>query len=110
MATVSLFKSSPQNFCNIPSSVDFSFSMQHPEPAVLQGMTGQIEDFVHKVAATHGLEVADYSNVWSYDPSDFDAEAVACVESAAKEMGYSYQRLISHTGKCFHAEVARMRK
>ncbi|GME28812.1 putative N-carbamoyl-L-amino acid hydrolase [Neofusicoccum parvum] len=98
MATVSLFKSSPQNFCNIPSSVDFSFSMQHPEPAVLQGMTGQIEDFVHKVAATHGLEVADYSNVWSYDPSDFDAEAVACVESAAKEMGYSYQRLISHTG------------
>ncbi|EOD45865.1 putative n-carbamoyl-l-amino acid protein [Neofusicoccum parvum UCRNP2] len=98
MATVSLFKSSPQNFCNIPSSVDFSFSMQHPEPAVLQGMTGQIEDFVHKVAATHGLEVTDYSNVWSYDPSDFDAEAVACVESAAKEMGYSYQRLISHTG------------
>ncbi|KAK7701207.1 hypothetical protein SLS57_011842 [Botryosphaeria dothidea] len=97
MATVSLFKSSPQNFCNIPSSADFSFSMQHPSLSVLENMTAEIEEFVHSVAAKQKLEVAEYSNVWSYDPSEFDAAAVACVEQAAKEMGFSYQKLISHT-------------
>lgn len=75
--------------------------MQHPSLSVLENMTAEIEEFVHGVAAKQKLEVAEYSNVWSYDPSEFDAAAVACVEQAAKEMGFSYQKLISHTGKAF---------
>jgi acetylornithine deacetylase/succinyl-diaminopimelate desuccinylase-like protein len=101
MATVSLFKSSPQNFCNIPSIVDFSFSMQHTDLAVLKGMENQIEKFVHDTAKQHGLEVTNYQNIWSFDPGVFDAEAVSCVEAAAKDMGYSYDTLCSHTGERF---------
>jgi len=44
MATVSLFKSSPQNFCNIPSNVDFSFSMQHTDLKTLQAMEDRIKN------------------------------------------------------------------
>lgn len=98
MATVSLFKSSPQNFCNIPSVVDFSFSMQHTDLATLKGMEDRIEEFVHETAKEHGLEVANYQNIWSFDPGVFDAEAVGCVEAAAKDMNYSYDKLCSHTG------------
>ncbi|RDW94568.1 amidase-6 [Coleophoma crateriformis] len=98
MATVSLFKSSPQNFCNIPSIVDFSFSMQHTDLATLKGMEAQIEEFVHKTAQESGLQITNYQNIWSFDPGVFDAEAVSCVEEAAKDMGYSYDKLCSHTG------------
>lgn len=98
MATVSLFKTSPQNFCNIPSEVDFSFSMQHPDSATLATMTEEIEAFIRRTASDSGLEVAAYDNVWTFEPFSFDVDAVQCVEDAAKEMGYSYKRLISHTG------------
>ncbi|KAF2140795.1 uncharacterized protein K452DRAFT_273618 [Aplosporella prunicola CBS 121167] len=98
MATVSLFKSWPQSFCNISGSVDFSFSMQHSSLPVLKDMTAQIKEFVHKVAKERGLEVAKYDNIVNFDPVNFDAQAVACVENSAKEMGYSYEKLISHTG------------
>lgn len=99
MATVSLFKSSPQNFCNIPDSVDFSFSMQHTDKSALEGMTNAIEEFVYDTARSDQLEVSDYKNVWSFDPAEFDVEAVACVESAVRDMGYSYNKLCSHTGE-----------
>lgn len=98
MATVSLFKSQPQNFCNIPSAVDFSFSMQHPDKATLDGMKKHIEEFIHKVAADDGLKVAELDCIYSYDPNSFDADAVACVEASAKEQGFNYKKLISHTG------------
>ncbi|KAK7553493.1 hypothetical protein IWX49DRAFT_634966 [Phyllosticta citricarpa] len=97
MATVSLFKSQPQNFCNIPSAVDFSFSMQHPDKATLDGMKKHVESFVKKVAADDGLDIAEYDNIWSYDPNSFDPVAVSCIEAAAKDMGYNYKKLISHT-------------
>lgn len=99
MATVSLFKSSPQNFCNIPSHVNFSFSMQHTDLATLRSMEIQIEKFVYETAAACGLEVTNYQNIWSFDPGVFDVEAVSCVEEAAKDMGFSYDKLCSHTGK-----------
>lgn len=101
MATVSLFKSSPQNFCNIPSVVDFSFSMQHTDLAALKGMEDQIEKFVYQTAKEHGLEVANYQNIWSFDPGVFDAEAVGCVQAAADDMGYTSDVLCSHTGMLF---------
>lgn len=100
MATVSLFKSSPQNFCNIPSAVEFSFSMQHTDLTVLGDMEAQIKNFVHETAKVHGLEVTNYQNIWSFDPGVFDETAVRCVEEAAKDMGYSYDKLCSHTGEC----------
>ena len=98
MATVSLFKSSPQNFCNIPSDVSFSFSMQHPSASVLSTMTSTIESFIRSTASSSNLEVAAYDNVWTFEPFSFDAQAVQCVEDAAKAEGYTYKRLISHTG------------
>ncbi|KAH9896349.1 putative N-carbamoyl-L-amino acid hydrolase [Xylariomycetidae sp. FL2044] len=98
MATVSLFKSSPQNFCNIPSSVDFSFSMQHPSPEVLRGMTEEIRAFIDATAKESRLEVTNYATVWTYDPSDFNADAVRCMQEAADDMGYRSMKLISHTG------------
>lgn len=98
MATVSLFKSAPQNFCNIPAEVDFSFSMQHPDAAVLAAMTDEIEAFIRATAAQSSLELAAYENVWTFEPFKFSEEAVKCVEDAAKENGFSYKKLISHTG------------
>ncbi len=98
MATVSLFKSSPQNFCNIPSIVDFSFSMQHTDLATLQKMTDDIKSFVYETAEADGLEVTNYKDVWSFDPGVFDETAVSCVEAAAQDMGYTYDKLCSHTG------------
>ncbi|RFU28632.1 hypothetical protein B7463_g7710, partial [Scytalidium lignicola] len=98
MATVSLFKSSPQNFCNIPSVVDFSFSMQHTDLSTLTDMEKQIEKFIYETAAASGLDVTNYQNIWSFDPGVFDKTAVNCVEEAAKDMGYNYDKLCSHTG------------
>lgn len=105
MATASLFKSSPQNFCNIPSVVDFSFSMQHTDLKTLESMTTQIEEFVYSTAKADGLEVETYKNIWSFDPGVFDAEAVSCVEASAKEQGFTYDRLCSHTGKVLTAPL-----
>ncbi|KAH6678244.1 hypothetical protein B0J14DRAFT_650463 [Halenospora varia] len=98
MATVSLFRTAPQNFCNIPSEVDFSFSMQHTDLKTLQGMTKAIKEFVYATAKEHGLEVEKFEDVWSFDPGFFDPVAVDCVEGAAKEMGFKYNKLCSHTG------------
>jgi hydantoinase/carbamoylase family amidase len=98
MATVSLFKSSPQNFCNIPSEVDFSFSMQHPNAETLAKMTDAIESYIRSIAASSNLEISAYDNVWTFEPFNFDAQAVQCVEDAAKAEGFSYKKLISHTG------------
>ena len=75
--------------------------MQHSSLPVLKDMTAQIKEFVHKVAKERGLEVAKYDNIVNFDPVNFDAQAVACVEHSAKEMGYSYEKLISHTGEYY---------
>lgn len=99
MATVSLFKSSPEIFCNIPSIVDFSFSMQHTDLDTLEGLDEQIHRFVHETAASSGMEVSNYQHIWSFDPGVFDDTAIICVEEAVKEMGYSYDKLCSHTGE-----------
>lgn len=109
MATVSLFKSSPQNFCNIPASVDFSFSMQHTDLETLEGMERQIEKFVCETSEASGLEVKEFRNIRSFDPGGFDEVAVGCVEEAAWEMGYAYDRLCSHTGKFCLPNVPRHR-
>jgi hypothetical protein len=83
------------NFCNTPSIVDFSFSMQRTDLATPQGMEDQISKFVHDTAAASGLDVSNYQNVWSLDPGMFDETAISCVDEAAKEMGYSYDKLCS---------------
>ncbi|KAI9822685.1 MAG: hypothetical protein M1827_000404 [Pycnora praestabilis] len=69
MATVSLFKTSPQNFGNIPDTVDFSFSMQHTEQAALQKMESDIYAFVKKTAEEDNPELKVMEKIWNFDPA-----------------------------------------
>jgi hypothetical protein len=73
--------------------------MQHTDLKALGNMEDQILSFVHETVEAHGLEVINYQNIWSFDPGVFDEAAVNCVEEAAKDMGYSYDKLCSHTGE-----------
>jgi hypothetical protein len=50
-------------------------------------------------AAAHGLRVTNYQNIWSFDPGVFNATTVSCVQKAARIMGFSCDRLCSHTGE-----------
>ncbi|EPQ61253.1 N-carbamoyl-L-amino acid hydrolase [Gloeophyllum trabeum ATCC 11539] len=98
MATVSLFKSSPQNFCNIPDKVDFSFSAQHTNLAVLRKMEEGILAFIRNTAQEDKLEVVTLEKIWDLEPNRFDETAVQCLEDAAKEMGFNYTRIGNMTG------------
>ncbi|TFK47986.1 Zn-dependent exopeptidase [Heliocybe sulcata] len=98
MATVSLFKSSPQNFCNIPGNVEFSFSMQHTDRNVLEQMEGDAFRFIRSMAEEDNLEVTRLEKIWDFEPNRFDETAVQCLEDAAKEMGFNYTRIGNMTG------------
>ena len=73
--------------------------MQHTDLATLQGMEDQTNKFVHETAAASRLEVSNYQNSSRFDTRVFDEPAVYCRKEVAKDMGYSYDKLHSHTGE-----------
>ena len=66
---------------------------------MLQGMEDQTNNIVYEIAAASGLEASNYQNSSRFDPGVFDETAVNCRKEAAKGMGYTYDKLCSHTGE-----------
>ncbi len=87
----------PNSRNTIPGEVRFSVDLRNPETAVLAEMDARFRAETESVAASHGVE-SEIDEIWDKPPVKFDPACIAAVESAAGELGYRHQQIVSGAG------------
>jgi N-carbamoyl-L-amino-acid hydrolase len=96
-ATVGMFSISPNSRNVIPGTVCFTVDLRHPEPSTLEQMSARLAAELSRIATENALELL-FKEIWYMPPVKFDAECVAAVEHAAKNLGFTSQDIISGAG------------
>ena len=95
--TPAQFRSEPVSPNTVPAHVAFSVDVRHPDAAVLDEMDAGLRALVAEAGDEHGcghsVEVIN-----DCAPVVFDDECVRAVESAARQCGYSSERIGSGAG------------
>ena len=81
----------------IPGEVWFSVDLRHPETAVVDAMEQALRQAVTDACARDDLP-STIDRLWDSPPVVFDAGCIAAVETAAKEAGFGYRKLVSGPG------------
>ena len=97
VSTVGAMDVRPNSRNTIPGEVFLSVDIRHPEAEELAGMAAELAQRVDDIAARHGVEF-DLEEIWEKPPVKFDSRCIDAVESAASELGYSHQRIVSGAG------------
>ena len=97
VATVGAMDVRPNSRNTIPGEVFLSVDIRHPEAEELAGMAAELAQRIDDIAARHGVEF-DLEEIWEKPPVKFDSRCIDAVESAASELGYSHQRIVSGAG------------
>ncbi len=87
----------PNSRNTIPGEVRFSVDLRNPDAAVLAEMDVRFRAETESVAAGHGVE-SEIDEIWDKPPVKFDPACIAAVESAAGELGYRHQQIVSGAG------------
>ena len=87
----------PNSRNTIPGEVRFSVDLRNPDAAVLTEMDARFRAETESVAASHGVE-SEIDEIWDKPPVKFDPACIAAVESAAGELGYRHQQIVSGAG------------
>ena len=87
----------PNSRNTIPGEVRFSVDLRNPDAAVLTEMDARFRAETESVAASHGVE-SEIDEIWDKPPVKFDPACIAAVESAASELGYRHQHIVSGAG------------
>ncbi len=87
----------PNSRNTIPGEVRFSVDLRNPDAGVLAEMDARFRADTESVAASHGV-ASQIDEIWDKPPVQFDPACIAAVESAAGELGYRHQRIVSGAG------------
>ena len=107
VTTVGEMRVMPNSRNTIPGEVHFSVDLRNPDAEVLAAMDIQFRAEAAGIAEKHGVEL-DIEQIWDKPPVKFDPGCIDAVESAARDLGYSHQRIVSGAGHdaCQVCEVA----
>ena len=97
VATVGHVMVKPNSRNVVPGSVFFTIDLRHPDDKVLPQIDRELRKMVDTVAGNSGVE-AKLVNNWNAAPTEFDAECINHVRSAAEKLGYSHRDIISGAG------------
>ena len=81
----------------VPESLTLTVDLRHPDAATLEGMVADFRRLVETAAAAANIDFA-IEQVWHMPPTAFDTALVDEVEGAARDLGYSVQRMVSGAG------------
>lgn len=96
-ATFAMFRSEPVSPNTVPERIACSLDMRHPDGEQLQSMDDAMRAALAQAATRHGISTSiEVDN--DSPPVRFDEGCVAAVESAASELGFSHQRMVSGAG------------
>jgi N-carbamoyl-L-amino-acid hydrolase len=97
VATVGEMDVRPNSRNTIPGEVFLTVDIRNPEDETLAAMAADLDSRVAEIAARHGVECA-LLEIWEKPPVKFAPECIDAVESAARRLGYSHQRIVSGAG------------
>lgn len=97
VSTVGAMDVRPNSRNTIPGEVFLSVDIRHPEATMLTEMAAELADRVAEISEYHGVEF-ELDEIWEKPPVKFDPRCIDAVESAAQELGYSHQRIVSGAG------------
>jgi beta-ureidopropionase / N-carbamoyl-L-amino-acid hydrolase len=95
--TVGFVQVFPNSRNVIPGQVKFSIDLRNVDNERLDTMDREIRAFIDKQAKESGLEIS-IEQVSYFPPCPFEKGCVSAVESAAKDLGYSYMDAVSGAG------------
>ena len=97
VGTVGLLEVKPGSPNVVPGEVYFTIDMRDPDPAVLDGMEGEVTAAAKKLESELGLQIA-LKNIWMQPPTAFNADCIAAVREGARVSGFSTRDMISGAG------------
>lgn len=81
----------------IPGSITLSLDLRHPDDEVLARFDSECRLVLAAVAEGRGVQVTVKQH-WLSAATPFDSDCVDRVDSAARQLGYAHQRIISGAG------------
>ncbi len=81
----------------IPGDIAFTMDLRSPHAETLDALDVRVRDAVGDIAKRRRVEI-DLDRIWFKPPTHFDPKLVDAVETATKELGYSYRRITSGAG------------
>lgn len=97
-ATIGQIDTRPGSRNVVPSHVELSVDLRHPDEAVLTSMHERLEGLLASVTKVHtGLQF-DLNQIWHSPVVAFDSKLVTAILNGALEHGYSHLDIISGAG------------
>jgi N-carbamoyl-L-amino-acid hydrolase len=96
-STVGTFKIQPGSRNVIPSIVDLTIDMRHPDGDALAAMAAELQNAFDEVREEAGLG-GSLEEIWYSPPTPFQADCVDAVRRAAGEIGESFRDITSGAG------------
>ncbi len=97
VGTVGEMSVKPNSRNTIPGEVFFTVDIRNPDATVLNDMCEQFVSLSQQVAKQHKVEII-VDEIWHNPPVQFDQQCIDAVASAASELGYAHQPIVSGAG------------
>ncbi|WP_176058385.1 Zn-dependent hydrolase [Paraburkholderia sp. BCC1876] len=81
----------------IAGKAAFTVDLRHPDDTKIDAMERDVRAAFERVAAPRGVQ-ASISTYWTSPATPFDPACVALVEDATRQLGYTYERIVSGAG------------
>lgn len=95
--TVGEFRVYPGSRNTVPSRVEFTIDMRHPNTRIFDQLDEQIHDLVARTNKKSDMEYS-LERIWRSAPVYFDKECIDVVRKSSKICGYSYNEMVSGAG------------
>lgn len=94
VGTVGALHVTPNSRNTIPGEVRFTIDFRHPDDAVLSGM----DNAIRRAAVEEKEAEVALDMIWHNPPVKFDEACVSAIETAAKDSGLPWRRMVSGAG------------
>lgn len=95
--TIGEFRTYPGSRNTVPSRVEFTVDIRHPEMKVFDRLHDELMDAVHEFDRTSKLQV-DINRIWRAAPIEFERSCVDAVRNSAMKCGYGFNEMVSGAG------------
>ncbi len=95
--TVGEFRTYPGSRNTVPSRVEFTIDVRHPELKIFDELHDEVMATVHEYDRTSRLDV-DINRIWRSPPVLFDSNCVDVVRDSAIKCNYGFNEMVSGAG------------
>ena len=95
--TIGEFRVYPGSRNTVPSRVEFSIDMRHPDVEEFDRLDQQLKYTVGQFDAVSNLQ-AQINRIWRSPPIQFDSECIDVVRNSASICGYDFNEMVSGAG------------